>query len=282
MVGGVEREHKTYLVNVKDNIETEVNKLLTWMPDDLEEEHGSSSSEEKIEVLTAVDDEKENTSVFPMLEKVQHELPLDRVEVVDATNDEPGDGTVEVQVKSFVNKTVRTNFKAYLGVTENLLTLQSSEAEKDDVGSPENKNKEKQENTGFTSLIGASQSLNQTALPGSHFLGFNSVKTTSTTSEQSMLGALCLGSAASATIKLDSGHVKHNYSNSTLNFPDVSQRPGVEMRGDRRQGRLPQLRRKSDKEDCTGARTPGTDATRHLLPHEGTRAFSSTRGEELD
>ena len=144
---------------------------------------------------------------------------------------------------------------------------------KDEVGNPENKNKEKQEHTGFTSL--AKQSLNPEALAGSHFLGFNCVKTTST-------AALSKGSAASPKNKLASGHVQHKYSNSTLNFPDVSQRPRMEMCGDRREGRLPQLWRKSDKEDRSGARSPGSDATRHLLPDEGVRVVSPTRGEELD
>ena len=160
--------------------------------------------------------------------------------------------------------------------------MPSSEAEKDEVGSPETKHKEKQENKEVTSLIGANQSLNLKALPGTHFLGFNSVKTTSTTSEQNMLGALSLGSAASATVKLDSGHVQHNYSNSTLIFPDVSQRPGVEMCEDRQQGRLRQLRGQRDPEACPGTRPPGPHAARHMPPHEGARAFSSLCGEKLD
>ena len=149
--------------------------------------------------------------------------------------------------------------------------LQNYEAEEVQIGNPENNNKEKQEQTGFTSLV--KQSLNQEALSGSHFLGFNCVKMTT---------ELSRGAAASPTIIFDSGQVQHKHSNSTLNFPDVSKRPGMEMCGDRRKGRLPQLWRTSDKEDCSGTRSPDSDANRHMLPDEGVRVVSPTRGEKLD
>ena len=113
-----------------------------------------------------------------------------------------------------------------------------------------------------------SQSAKVLAVPRKHFFGYTTVKTTSI--QQKMLEGLSLRSAESTkeNVRNDSGHVRHIYSHAILLFPDDSQRPGVEVCGDRRQARLDQLRGKGDPQDCTAARHPGHDAARHVLLDE--------------
>ena len=68
-------------------------------------------------------------------------------------------------------------------------------------------------------------------------------------------------------VRNDSGHVNLNYSHSTLQFPDDSQWPGVEVR---------------DQEDRPAARHLGPDAAGHLFLDERTGTGPPTRGQQLD
>jgi hypothetical protein len=124
------------------------------------------------------------------------------------------------------------------------------EADVEAAGSPEKHHKETQKNKRLTSLIEEEVR----ALPGSHFLGYHSGKTTS--SKLYSWGELGTGSAASTTVRNDSGHVQEIKPISTLHIPEVSTRPGVEMREHQRQGCLPQLRRQA----ITGTRTSSSHA----------------------
>ena len=267
LMGKEAKEHKTYTIDVKKAEDIEISKLLTWMPDDLEEEDVTSSvTEETLEV---------DTADFTV-QRMGRELPKDWSEEVEGTNDEPEDGTNKVHVNSLTNRIVGTNSRTYLEETETPRTLPSPEADVEVAGSPETQHKEILKVMEITSLIEEEVR----ALPGSHFLGYHSVKTTS--SKQYSWRELGLGSAASTTVRNDSGHVQNNKTNTTLIIPDVSARPGVEMCEDRRQGCLPQLRRQRDQKAGIGTWPPSTHATGHVLSHEETQTISSPRGPELD
>ena len=90
-------------------------KLLTWMPDDLEEEDVTRSvSEESLEVPVADNAQTEDTTDFT-IQRMSCELPTDRSEVMDGTNDEPDEEIDKVHVKSMLNsRIVGTDSRTYL------------------------------------------------------------------------------------------------------------------------------------------------------------------------
>jgi hypothetical protein len=202
-------------------------------------------------------------------------LPNDWSEEVDGTNDEPDDDKDKVHVNSLTNRIVGTNSRTYLDEAETTWTSVSPEDDVEAAGSPETMHKEIQKFKEITPLIEEEVR----ALPGSHFLGYHSVKTTS--SKLYMWRELGMGSAASTTVRNDSGHVQEIKPNTTLLIPDVSERPGVEMCEDRRQGCLPQLRRQGDAKAVTGTRTSSPHAAGLMFSHEETGAISSPCGTEL-
>ena len=144
---------------------------------------------------------------------------------------------------------------AYLGETDRDQSLPSPGDEDDAAGRPETQHKEIQKTQDVTSRMEEddSHSAKVLAVSKKHFLGYTTVKTTST--EQKMIERLSLRSPESEIVRNDSGHVQHIYSHATLLFPDFSQRPGLEVRGDQRQARLPQL---GDKETRRIAQQHGT------------------------
>ena len=115
---------------MKKDKETEVNKLLTWMPDDLEEEDVTGSvTEETLEVTIADDALEVDTADFTVQNMGKGELPKDWSEEVEGTNDEPDDGTNKVHVNSLTNRIVGTNSRTYLEETETPRTSLSPEAD---------------------------------------------------------------------------------------------------------------------------------------------------------
>ena len=143
LMGKEAKEHKTYTVDVKKDEESEVNKLLTWMPDDLEEEDVTSSvTEETLEVTIADDVLEVDTTDLTVQKMGKRELPMDWSEEVEGTNDEPEDETNKVDVKSFTNRIVGTNSRTYLEETETPRTSPSPEADVEVAGGPETQHKE--------------------------------------------------------------------------------------------------------------------------------------------
>ena len=275
LMGKEAKEQKTFAIDVKEAENIEIGKLLTWMPDDLEEEDVTRSvSEETLEVPVAVNAQTKDTADFT-IQRMSSELPNDWSEEVDGTNDEPDDDTNKVHVNSLTNRIVGTNSRTYLEEAETTWTSVSPEADVEAAGSPETMHKEIQKIKEITPLIEEEVR----ALPGSHFLGYHSVKTTS--SKLYRWRELGMGSAASTTVRNDSGHVQEIKPNTTLLIPDVSERPGVEMCEDRRQGCLPQLRRQGDAKAVTGTRTSSPHAAGLMFSHEETGAISSPCGTEL-
>ena len=93
LMGKEAKEHKTYTIDVKKDEDIEISKLLTWMPDDLEEEDVTRTvTEETLEVPVADDALNEDTADFT-IQRMSSELPNDWSEEVEGTNDEPDDGT---------------------------------------------------------------------------------------------------------------------------------------------------------------------------------------------
>ena len=82
---------------------------------------------------------------------------------------------IKVHVNSLTNRIVGTNSRTYLEETETPWTSVSPEADVEAAGSPDKHHKETQKIKELTSLIEEEVK----ALPGSHFLGYHSVKTTS-------------------------------------------------------------------------------------------------------
>jgi hypothetical protein len=187
-------------------------------------------------------------------------LNVDRSDEIEGTNDEPDDDTDKVHVKSMLNRTVSTEYRTNLEEDATSWTPVHPEADAE-------------------ALEEVAEEEDARILPGSHFLGYHSVKTTS--SELYSWGELDSGSAASTTVRNDSGHVQNNKQFTTLTIPDVPQWPGVEMREDRRQRCLPQLRRRGDTQAVSGTRSSASYAAGLVLHDGGPGAETSPRGPEL-
>ena len=202
LMGKEAEKLKTFTIDVKQS--DEISKLLTWMPDELEEEDVDRSvTEESLEVPVADNAQTEDTTDFT-IQRMSCELPTDRSEEMDGTNDEPDEEINKVHVKSMLNRIVGTDSRTYLDEAGTPWTPVRPEADVEAAGSPEKHHKETQKIKRLTSLIEEEVR----ALPGSHFLGYHSVKTTS--SKLYSWGELGTGSAASTTVRNDSGHVQNN------------------------------------------------------------------------
>ena len=250
---------------LKDVHEIEINKLLTWTQDDLEEEDVTRSvTEESLEVPVTNNAQTKDTEDFT-IQRMSCKLPTDRSEMMDGTNDEPDEEIDKVHVKSMLNRIVGTDSRNYLDEAGTPWIPVRPEADVEAAGSPEKHHKETKKIKRLTSLI--EEEVRD--LPGSHFLGYHSRKTTS--SKLYSWGELGTGSAASTTVRNDSGHVQEIKPITTLHIPRVSTRPGVELREHRRQGCLPQLRRQGDTQAIIGTRTSSSQATgqEQSLLHEG-------------
>ena len=230
LMGKKEEKFKTFTIDVKDS--DEVTRLLTWLPDDLEEE---DVSKESLEVPHAAIAQHEDISDL-RIQRENCELETDGSDEMEGTNDAPDEETDKVHVISLLNRTVSTECR--------------------------------------TNLEGDVRNI-----PGSHFLGYHSVKTTST--KLYSWGESDSESAASTIVRNDSGHVQNNKQFTTLTIPDVSQGTGVEMREDRRQRCLPQLRRTGDTQAVSGTRSTASYAAGHLLLDGIPGAETSPRGPKL-
>ena len=173
LMGKEAEKLKTFTINVKDS--DEVNRLLTWLPDELEEEDVNRSvSKESLEVPLAAIAQNEDTTEL-RIQRKNCELHVDRSDEMDGTNDEPDDDTNKVHVKSLLNRTVSTDYRTCLEEAATSWTPDHPEADAEAAGRPEKHHKEAQKIRRLTSLIEE----DVRDLPGSHFLGYHSVKRTS-------------------------------------------------------------------------------------------------------